>query len=274
MHPSKRVILGEPAIDLDGSAGTVAAILVRPRTGDSPALVIKRNLLIRKQRVVPVEAIVGATDDAIHLGITHRELDAFPEFRFSPYLAPQNFPQAVGSFQPAGVRVVRVGQQVVCLDGEAGTVEFATLDTAARRVNYFVASHRRRDRLTRIDPVLVQEITRSLLLLDAGRADFDSLPLYRQDHEIEADVLTAIWRDSELQVADLQSVRVRSLDGIVELSGSVRTQKARYEIFAAARGVPGVLSILDQMDDIAAFEALATQTIDAIEQARASGNPG
>jgi osmotically-inducible protein OsmY len=243
-------------------------------------------VLNRKDIVVPVEAVVGATDSQVQVRLTNDELDQLPEFREEQFRPSENgdalsrrygggpvYVRRPGGDVPPGLqaaesgqvsassggRQIRSGQRVICLDGEAGTVRLVLLDAASHRVTHFVV---RRGRLSRRDTVVaiewVSEITKDALYLDLKRDDLDSLPEYRPDEDIAADVLDQLWYRSGLAPDELQLVSVRVHDGIVELRGHTRTEPARYAIESEARKVRGVLGVVNNIE---ALEALARQSL-------------
>ncbi len=99
-----------------------------------------------------------------------------------------------------------------------------------------------------------REIIDDRVFLDVGREQLERLPEYRPDEEITADVLDLLWYRSDLDADDLRYVEVRTTDGIAELSGLTRTERARAAIESLGRRVGGALGVRNQ---VKSFEALA-----------------
>jgi uncharacterized protein YrrD len=277
---------GAAVVGIDGEAGRLKGIVVSPRTGYVRGLIVRRGLLIRKDIVVPVEAVVGATEGQVQVRLTDDELDQMPEYREEQFSQAENsdalsgryggspvYVRKPGGHVPSGLesaasgqvnassggRQIRSGQRVICLDGEAGTVRLVLLDPASRRVTHFVV---RRGRLNHRDIVVaiewVSEITKEALYLDLKEDELDLLPEYRPDEDIAADVLDKLWYGSELGPGELQLVSVRVHNGVVELSGHTRTEPARYAIESEARKVRGVLDVVNHIESL---EELARRSI-------------
>lgn len=272
---------GAEVIGPGGPIGRVDAVVMNPGTGEVISLVVRKGRFFPRDVVIPIEAVDEATDELVRirlgveelatLGTYHAEEFAEPPgdwrspggqragilFRL-PSLFDRRALRPVRSGQTeaaAGGRPIRAGQQVICRDGEVGPLDLVLLDPATRRATHFVVRRGKLlDRDTIVPVAWASEITHDRIVLDVGREQLGRLPEYRPDDEITADVLDLLWYRSELDPEDLHYVEVRTTDGIVELSGTTRSEQARAAIEARARSVRGALGVRSRL---ASFEALA-----------------
>jgi uncharacterized protein YrrD len=274
---------GAVVIAEDEPIGRVERLIVSPGTGEVTGLVVRKGVLLRRDIVIPIDAVDEAGEDEVHLGLTIEQLNQLPEFREEDYIdAPPDWQSPRGSsgqgvlfrlrqlltgqdLRPAhagqtsasaGGRLLRAGQRVMCRDGEVGRLVLVLLDELTRRVAYLVVE---RGRLLIRDTVVpvewVADITRDQIYLDVRREQLDELPEYRPDEEITADVLDTLWYHADLTPADLQFVEVRMRGGVVELNGHTHSEEARAKIAAAAWRVRGVLGVRNNLDTFEAMEA-------------------
>ena len=286
-RPRFEIRPGTTVITADNEdVGKVDMVVVRPGNGDVMSVVIRKGLVLRRDVVVPIDAVTDATPDVVYLNLTKDEVNRLPEYHEPDYvlapegwganrgrsaenvvflvpwleLAPRPHPAPSGqSPAAAGGRPLRAGQRVFCRDGEVGKLDLVLIDPTTRRATHFVV---RRGGPLGKDTVIPVEwaslMTRDEIFLDVGREELDKLPEYRDDDRIESDVLSALWDDTDLPPAELQFVEVRVRDGIVELRGNTLTEDARAKIEDAVRTVPGVLGVRNQLTS---FERLAAELV-------------
>ncbi len=289
--------LGMMVVSQDGDVGRVDRLVVRPGSGEVTGLVVRKGLLLRKDVVVPVEAIEEVTEDFIRIRFSSQELDALPPFREEAYTAApaewrtaggQAIPGAIFALPEASVQqgleatttgqtteitggqVLKAGQTVSCRDGDVGRLSLVLLDPATRRATHFVIRRGalRRDTIVPVD--WIRTVTGDRVLLDVTREQIEQLPEYRSDDEITADVLDALWYSSGIDLSELCCVDISTHDGIVEIRGTTVTEAGRLAIEQVAAGVRGVLGVRNRarsMETLAA-EALERVTPVAGEEAR------
>lgn len=281
------IALGAAVVAEDGIAGRVEAVVVSPGTGEVTDLVIRKGLVLRRDVVVPIAAVVSADEHEVRVRLTIEELNGLPEFREEEFTRPPADWRSPEGGQPAGAlirlpsllarrelrparagqtppaaggRPLEAGQRVFCRDGEVGPLDLVLLDPATWRATHFVVRSGELVGRDLIVPVeWVREIGRDRIFVDVGREQLERLPEYRPDDEITADVLRVLWYGSDLEPADLQDVEVRAKDGVVELSGYTRTEEARRAIEAIARGVRGVLGVRNRIESFEELAKLAEQ---------------
>lgn len=265
-----------------GEVGRIERVVISPGTGEVTGLVVRKGLLLRRDIVIPIDAVVDPTEELVRVRLAKDELNGLPEYRDEDFASPPGDWRSPGGRGPGGVlfrlprllgrrpiepvragqaesvaggRPLAAGQRVVCRDGEVGSLDLVLLDPTTRRATHVVV---RRggllDRDTIVPVEWAREITRDCIFLDVGREQLDLLPEYRPDDEITADVLEALWYRSELNAEDLRYVEARTADGVVELSGLTGTERTRATIETLTREVPGVLGLRSR---IQSFEALA-----------------
>jgi uncharacterized protein YrrD len=296
IRPGALVVAGEDEV------GRVERVVVRPGSGEVTGLVVRKGLLLRRDVVIPIEAVVDATEELVRLRLTSDELNALPEYREEEYVSPAADwrspvgrgpagvlfrvggpligrglrPARAGQTEPAaGGRPLRAGQRVVCRDGEVGPLDLVLLDPDSRRVTHFVV---RRGGLLGRDTIVpvewVREITRDQVVLDVYRGQLEQLPAYRPDEEITDDVLEALWDHSDLPPGELQLVGVRTRDGVVELDGHTLTEGAKATIEAVARSVPGVLGVRNRLQSLDALAAAVVPSRRVGRRRRTGGRKG
>lgn len=274
---------GTPIIGADDETlGHVERVVVTPATGDVLALIARRGLLLRRDLVVPIEAVESADTEAVRVRLTSAQVNELPEYREEEFTAPPADWQAPAGQAAEGVlfrlparavrrglraaragqteaaaggRPLRAGMRVESPDGEVGSLDLVLLDPATHRATHFVV---RAGGLLGRDTIIPVEWVRSIesdrVVLAVGREQLERLPEYRPDEEISADVLHQLWYRSDLPEDDLRFVGVQTHDGVVHLSGITTTAQSRAKIEAAARRVRGVLGV---RNDLQTFEALA-----------------
>jgi hypothetical protein len=110
-------------------------------------------------------------------------------------------------------------------------------------------------RNTMVPAAWALEVTDDPIVLDATRQRLDSLPEYRPDDAITDAISGLLWYRSDIRPSDLHHVRVRTRDGIVELSGMTRTEQSRMTIEGLVRGVSGVLGVHNELGTLEALGA-------------------
>jgi uncharacterized protein YrrD len=256
------VITGE-----DEEVGRVDRVLMTPGTGDVAGLIVRKGLLLRRDALIPIEAVVYADENEVRVRLGRDELNELPEYHAEPKPAANPPPPATHSpglqarhgaqtEAAAGGRPLRAGQRVLALDGEVGRVDVILVDPRTRRASAFVV--RRGFALAHDSIVPVEWITdveQDAVRLGVVRERLAELPEYRPDDEITTDVLDELWYDSELQPLDLQFVEVQTHDGVVELIGHTLDERTRSKIEEAAYRVRGVLGVRNHLETFVALEA-------------------
>jgi BON domain-containing protein len=142
---------------------------------------------------------------------------------------------------------LRSGQEVWATDGRAGRVDLLLLD-ASGQVRYFVI---RKGRVLGRDVIVPAGWIRSIdergVWLAMERAALYQLPPYRPDSANAADVDQALWSDEVIRALDIETIDVAVRDGVVILSGYATTPTSKVRAERAARHVPGVPRVENQI---------------------------
>jgi osmotically-inducible protein OsmY len=122
--------------------------------------------------------------------------------------------------------------------------------------------------VTRLVPASwVEHATPGRVALEADRAAVAARPAARPDPEVRAAVLEALDR-SHLPRSFRSGVRVAVHDGVVALSGHVRTATHARQLAEGAGTVPGVLAVQDGLVDDEALTYRVAQAVTADSDVR------
>jgi osmotically-inducible protein OsmY len=137
-----------------------------------------------------------------------------------------------------------VAQPVFSNENQAVGQIFLMVRGAAGKVSNLIVRTSRFWGRNKICPIeLVSDVTRQGVLLLIDRMKFRDLPDYKTDAQIEHDVKRALWNDDILRVTDDQEVNVQVKNGIVSLSGHIRSMVNQRRIENAVRTVKGILGV-------------------------------
>ena len=102
----------------------------------------------------------------------------------------------------------------------------------------------------------IQEVDRENVHLWVEKQELDRLPEYYSDEALRAAVDNALWSDRILRNADFQQIGVSVQAGVAWLRGHVVTTTNKRNAEEAARSVPGVLGVENDLvvDDDLVFE--------------------
>ena len=233
---------GALVVGADESLGWIDALLAIPGNHQISGFVLSEGLLSNRGVLVPIELVERTADSRIHVRLTASQLNDMADAQLRD-LARSPDERPIGA-----------GRRVVCDDGDAGSLVLVMVEPSSRRMTQIVVS---RDdspgRYTMVPAAWALEVTDDPIVLDATRQRLDSLPEYRPDDAITDAVSGLLWYRSDIRPPDLHYVRVRTRNGIVELSGMTRTERSRMTIEGLVRGVSGVLGV---RNELGTFEAL------------------
>ena len=246
---------GALVVGPDESLGWIDALLAVPGSGQISGFVLSEGLLSNRGVVVPIELVERTADSRIHVRLTASRLNDLADA------------QRRDSARSPDERPIEIGQRVVCRDGDVGPLVLVMVEPSSRRMTQIVVGRDDSPGRNTIVPVAwALDVTDDPIMLDVTRQRLESLPEYRPDDAITDAVSGLLWYRSDIRPPDLHHVRVRTRDGIVELSGKTRTARSRREIERLVRGVSGVLSV---HNEIRTFEALGA----AAQALRQPGGP-
>jgi sporulation protein YlmC with PRC-barrel domain len=76
----------------DGECGTLDKLVIHPRSHEVTDLIVKKGLLLKEDRVIPISAVAEATADRIELSVAADEFERYPEYDEDEYWAPRRLP--------------------------------------------------------------------------------------------------------------------------------------------------------------------------------------
>jgi osmotically-inducible protein OsmY len=143
--------------------------------------------------------------------------------------------------------VLQSDLEVWATDGRAGHVDLLLLDEGGQ-VRHFVMSKGRVLSHNVIVPVdWISAVDEHRVRLAVERAALEWLPPYRPDSGIAADVGQALRSDEVIRALDIETIDVSVHDGVVTLSGYATTPTTKARAERAARQVPGVLRVENEI---------------------------
>ncbi|MCC6176350.1 MAG: BON domain-containing protein [Chloroflexi bacterium] len=275
---------GALVIGRDGGLGNLEGVVVRPDGRAVLGLLLREGLLVDRRIVIPLSAVEEADDNRVQVSLDRADLNVLYAARIPriPDAPPTDVPDrsdaregpdvvgGVTSAEPAPLtHVLRAGQTVVCRDGDSSPLILVLVDGSSARITGLVVQRSGPAGRPVIVPAeWVTDSATDPIVLDAACEHLDGLPDFRSDEEISDAVIALLWHGSDLDRADLNYVTVRTRDGIVELDGKTRTERARMEIDQVARDVRGVLDVKNRLRTFEALDAAVRRFGDE----RLSGN--
>jgi osmotically-inducible protein OsmY len=272
--------IGSPVIAADGPYGHLQQVIVDPHQERIVALLVRQSgPLIPQIVVVPEQDVADANDSEVRLKIGQEQLKILPEYKAGTGLVVEGRKYEAGDelfavresqgFQvgrtPSSRRPgmlesqldpsererqalqLRAGRQVFCRDGHAGKASLV-LTTHGGWLKGFVLQAGHLPGRSLIVPVAwVEEVDRENVYLSVEKSALESLPDYRADDALAAEVIHALWTDDTLRLRDYFEIGVKVEDGIVTLRGHVTTSLNRTHAEDAARLVQGVLGVENRL---------------------------
>jgi osmotically-inducible protein OsmY/sporulation protein YlmC with PRC-barrel domain len=301
------ITIGTTVVCRDGSKGRVTRLAMEPNSKHVTHLIVQYGLP-HHEVVVPIEQVAQVQDDTLVLTLDRDELSRLPRFAEVDYTLPDeawldHFGRSPGDivfslrgYTPSGVLLdaawaghfvsghahrgmateevpVGRGTRITCRDGQLGRVDHVLLDPKTNIVQAVVA---RRGHLLGKDVVIpvaqVEWIAEDEIHIDADRATLEDLPEYhpvRTDEQITAEVLARLA--TQEQTRDEPTIAAEMRDGVVHLSGVVRTEEAKRAAAIAAGAVAGVWEVENGLlvgrdlaqivDDALAHDARTAQAV-------------
>lgn len=201
----------------DEPLGRLDHVLVDPRSGRVRALVVRKGLVLSKDVIVPVEWVKAVGEDEIVLAADREQLEKLPEYR--PMHSDAEITDAVRRALASDSRTrdeqnidVHTAEGVVHLGGSVSTED---AKRAAGEVARSVSG--------------VWEVDNGLTVESA----------------IATAVSEALARDPRTSQAVID---VTYLAGSVTLRGQVRTPREKAAAVEIARSMPGVVTVIDELE--------------------------
>lgn len=283
--------IGSTVTTIDGDYGHLNHLLLDPHQERIVGLVVRpQGWLPYHPVLVPENLIEDASENEVRLKISRSELEALPKYRPNSHLVLDSeayeaddelfavlgkqgpkVGRAPNSREPGMIETqmtgdesrrfglrLRAGQQVFCRDEHAGWASLILLDPGGR-VKGFVLHTGHLPLFGRelIVPVpWIQEVDHENIHLSVEKQELDRLPEYYSDEALGTAVDSALWSDRILRNTDYKQIAIAVQAGIVWLRGHVVTTTNKRNAEQAARSVPGVLGVENDLvvDDDLVFE--------------------
>ncbi|HEV7665147.1 MAG TPA: BON domain-containing protein [Chloroflexota bacterium] len=198
---------------------------------DTPSGRVERFVVRHRGRpvVVPLTVVERTDDGVVYLSRSGCELDQFPTDE-APAISEET--------------------EVVCDDGSLGRVQHVLLDALSGAATHIVV--RLTSGLLKPHEVIVplswaRSITPPRIELACLRDDLLGLPEYRDDDEIEVDVLRRLTEDQRFQGLDRYTLKATVKAGVVRLTGRVRTTEHSQAAEQLVSSVRGVLAVHNEL---------------------------
>jgi len=261
----------------DGPCGKLVKVVVDPHTHRVTDLIVKKGLLQKEARVLPVTAVEHTTESAIHLSIRSDAFGEYPEYREIEFEEPAADGKDAGYSakqmrywvsQYGGVFVqeplvpmvrqrvhegispdrgiIGRGTPVHHLGEEIAKIDHVLVHPQSGEILHFVV---RRGLLPdwRILPMdVVKDVGKEGVCVKIDEDELAQFPRYRP--RAEADILAELRDRLAASELDFSGVTATLRDGIACLTGLVGDVASKRRAEATARQVEGVLGIENVLD--------------------------
>jgi len=227
--------LGTKVICSDGEDGSLTSIGFDDTHQSIFALGVQLGRLFGKTVYVSFAHVVGATSSGITLDITREEL------------------MRTSKQAPGGVWLDSRCVVVNAVTSARGALMLLAVHPGSEELSYIVARHLRPGQDTLLRKDVVTKIEANRITVSLPDATLQTLPPYRTDEELQADVERVIFELTPLHV-DLHGMTMRVVDGVLYLDGNI-SSSLRGEIVAdQAVGIQGLLEVKNRLigDDVLA----------------------
>jgi uncharacterized protein YrrD len=265
--------IGTPVRCRDGECGRLHKVVVDPHTQRVTDLIVQKGLLLRKDRVLPIDVVDRATAEGVVLTIPSQDLPGYPEYKEARFTeAVSRAWSGGGSYSKDDVRcwqgsyllacqnpveprvrkevetgisselaAIERGTRVINTYGTVGSVDHVLVDPETGEITHMVV---RRGILPYYPIVPVAEIegiSEEAVTIRLDEKELDQLVQYRkrEARDVEAEVRDRL---GEAKI-DLSEVQISVQEGILTLAGSVQSEEARRQAESVARSVDGVLAV-------------------------------
>lgn len=276
----------------DGKIGKLIKVALDPHSNRVTDLIVEKGLVLKRDRVFPVELVERVSSDAIYLTISQQAVTQYPvyrevEFKINEqpilqelgYLPNQTThwdwrygatPTIDGTVRPAirekvhkGIEpthhVIGRGTRVCNVDETIGYVDHLLLDQS-NKVTHLVM---RRGLLPfrAILPIdLIREKGSDTVYVSLTRQELNSLEKYtpRSDKDLLVEIGDKL---SQITDFDLNHIKVELVDGLVKLTGSVASVMGKERAQRIAESVKGVLGVQNEIRTNTEVESRVTTAL-------------
>jgi osmotically-inducible protein OsmY len=237
MSGMRKFRLGTKIVCSDGEEGSLSSIGFDGSHWRLRAIGIHIGRLFGKTVYVPFARVIKATSSSITLDITREQLlEASRE-------APD------GAWLSSRCVVVNAGMSV------HGTLMLVAVHPESGELAYVVAHHLRPGQDTLLREDVVTKIDVDQIMVSLPEAALQTLPPYRTDEELQAEVEHVLFELTPLHV-DLHGIMLRVLDGVLYLDGNISSSLRGEIVEDQAVGIWGLLAVENRLvgDDLLASE--------------------
>lgn len=244
--------IGTPVAAVDGPVGYLYQVIRSPNQCYTVSLVVRVGVFPRRDLIIPADLIADVTEERVMLRVQRADLHQ-PSFDPTHYLplmidaarTQTNTARTMLAGNPGnsslrtrgGSRQARANkaatsaarhnrpgtlqpsQPVWAVDGWLGWVD-QLIGGENGQISEFVVH---KGRLLIYDVLIpvdwIKQIDQRGVWLSVTRTKLDTLPEYRSDSAIAAEVTEMLWQDKVLRTSDIESIDVVVRNGVVILSG-------------------------------------------------------
>ncbi len=229
--------LGTKIVCSDGEEGSLASIGFDGAYQYPLAIGIHIGRLFGRTVYVPFAQVVDATASSITLDITREQLlEARKE---APDLAWLDSRSVVVNADTAA----------------RGTLMLVAAYPESGELSYIVAHHLRPGQDTLLREDVITKVEAGRITVSLPDAVLQTLPPYRTDEELQADVEPVVFELTPLHV-DLRGIAMRVVDGVLYLDGNVSSSLRGEIVEDQAVGIRGLLGVKNRLvgDDMLASD--------------------
>jgi uncharacterized protein YrrD len=258
--------IGAKVYCFEEECGVLHKVVIKNETKEITDMIVKKGILLQSDKVVPMSAVLGAGEEAVHLSVTEPELQQLPDYedvvqvhrqqestpltdqiwRSGPGLFPPN-PHAVATREqfhkgvPAGRMQVDRSTAVINLEGEIGKVGRLSFDPQTYQLTKIVVDRGLLAEAVTIPQSLVKEVDSFGIFVDAGEEILEMVSA----SILNMDQALLVGFQDEIAAAglSLKGVDIDVSGGIMRLTGVVRSTAMKREIETIAQSIEGVIDV-------------------------------
>src|SRR5207237_265709 len=146
--------------------------------------------------------------------------------------------------QPKSVDI-GLGKEVMCGTDELGHVARLITQPPSGRVTHFVVRNERHEVVVPIESIERTDL--GVVYVRSSAVDLGQFPEYRDDDEIQADILNCVFEDPRVSDLDRYTLKIQVKAGVVRLTGRVRSADVKLAVEQIAASRPGVVSVQNEL---------------------------
>lgn len=264
--------IGAPVHCKDKHYGKLAKVVVNPETQTVSDLIVRRGLIRREERVVPVSAVAKATPTEIELDLYSDEVSNYPVYRETEVKLPsysRQMASASGGLGPqygpttyestttvtrtrlrdgvaAGKEIIGRSTGVENKADSLGHVDHVVIDTKSGEITEIIMRKGTIPSYYVISTESINEIHEKYVLVSFSKEDLSTLPHYapRPDDEIQHDLCESLLTE---RTPAFRRVEPTVSNGSVRLAGFVPSAPVKRHAEELAYLIPGVIDVQNDL---------------------------